>query len=78
MNELEGVGDEDVEIREWEQREWEKEEELSQEGSRSPGEAFSSIPDTTMIGRIGQLPVIVDKSSPQEVQESRAVQKLGD
>ena len=76
MNELEGVGEEDVAIREWEQREWEKEEELCQEGSRSPGEAFSSILDTTMIGRIEHLPVIVDKSSPQGVKGSRTVQEF--
>ena len=34
MNELEGVGEEDVTIRELEQREWEKKEELCQEGSK--------------------------------------------
>ena len=44
MNELEGVGNEDMAI-----REWEKEEELRQERSRGPGEPFSSIPNTTMI-----------------------------
>ena len=76
MNELEGVGDEDVAIREWEQREWEKGEDLAA-GSGSLGKAFSSIPDTTTIKRIEQLSAIVDKSSPQEVQESRAVQELG-
>jgi len=52
MSELEGVEDEDVAIREWEQREWEKEEELCQEVSRSSGEPFSSILNTTSIGRI--------------------------
>ena len=63
---------------EWDQREWEKGEELCQEGSRNSGEAFSSILDTMATGRIEQLPLIVDKSSPQEVQESRAVQELLD
>ena len=77
MHELDGVGDEYVAIREWEQREWEKGEELAAR-SGSLGEAFSSIQDTTTIEGIEQLSAIVDKSSPQEVQESRAVQELGD
>ena len=77
MHELDGVGDEYVAIREWEQREWEKGEDLAA-GSGSLGKAFASMPDTTTIKRIEQLLAIVDKSSPQEVQESRAVQELGD
>ena len=32
---LEGVGEDDVAIREWEQREWEREEKLCQKGSKS-------------------------------------------
>ena len=73
MNELEGVGEEDVAIRELEHNEWV---ELYQEGSRSLGEDFCSIPDTTMIGRKEQLPVIVDRSSPQRVNGSRTVQEF--
>ena len=38
MNELEGVGEEDMAIRELEQREWEKKEELCQERSNSMGQ----------------------------------------
>ena len=76
MNELEGVGEEDVAIRELEQKEWEKEEEPCQEGSRSSEEDFSSIPDTKTIGRTEQLPVIVDKSSPQRANGSRTAQEF--
>ena len=83
MNELEGVEREDVAFREWEQKEWEKEAERRewekkevgcQEGSRSTGEVFISNPDTVTIGRTEQLPgIIVDRSSPQRGNGSRAV-----
>ena len=86
MNELEGVGEEDVAIRELEQeewenelerREWEKERKRSKEESRSTGEDFCSNPDTVTIGRIGQLPgVIVDKSSPQNGKGSGVVEEF--